>query len=273
MTKNLLAVLTISLAVTAPGCLSEQQAAVSEAQDEQEGELGVSQQAISGNNYSWSQGPGITEKPMELSVNSFCFLTRIAGKFEGSGEWVRVDRGGDRWVIRGASEQQGLSAQARCVPSNGRSEGRVYSHTQTLRWDQGQPRVWMGPTSDRVCFLMGVKGNFNGAGERVELSKEGGNWWLGGSSATNDVSAWAACLLNGDGLQAGNYSWYQGEPTLNTGLFSHAWACGLTKMQGHFQGSSEYVQTLFTARPGGYQWALTGGSQRQGVAGAMACAF
>jgi hypothetical protein len=241
MTKKWLTILTVSLAITASGCMSEQQAAENEAEGEREGELGVSQQAISGNNFSWSQNQG-GDTVMSLTVNTFCFLTRVSGKFEGPREWVRVER--------------------------------VYSHTQTLRWDQGQPRVWMGPTNNRVCFLMGVKGNFNGAGERVELSKEGGNWFLGGSSATNDVSAWAACLINGDGIQAGNYFWQQGEPTLNTGLFSHAWACGLTKMQGHFQGSSEYVQTLFTPRAGGgYQWALTGGSQRQGVAGAMACAF
>jgi hypothetical protein len=65
--------------------------------------------------YSWSQGQAPT--PMGGSFGRFCFFTRVAGRFEGASEMVRVahPRASLNWVLTGSSTEQGVSAKARCV--------------------------------------------------------------------------------------------------------------------------------------------------------------
>jgi hypothetical protein len=270
MTQKLLTVLTLSLGLTALGCLSEGEAAENEA----EPELGTTQQAITGGkNYAWPPLFG-SETPLEPLNKSFCYLISIQGNFDTPNDWVRVDNDGTSWVMRGSTPAN-VGALARCVPL-ALTPGRKYSYPDTKRWDHFQPRIFLGGVTDRVCFLMGAKGTFNGAGEKVELTKIQGGWYLGGSSGsvTNGLGGWASCLINHDGNQAGPYPWQQGSSSVQTGLFAESWACGLTKMQGRFRGSSEYLRAALTPRAGGgYQWAMTGGSNQQGVAGAMTCAY
>jgi hypothetical protein len=73
----------------------------------------VSVQSVS-QEYAWKQG----EPPLNLgpTLNRDCFLTAVAGDFEGRAESVRVyEDGKGSWFLHGASARSGVSARARCV--------------------------------------------------------------------------------------------------------------------------------------------------------------
>ena len=65
---------------------------------------------------------GSEPQPMKMIpvTEGFCFLTRVAGAFAGSGEQVTIDESSDGfWQIHVTSGQQaGTYANARCVAYN-----------------------------------------------------------------------------------------------------------------------------------------------------------
>jgi hypothetical protein len=64
--------------------------------------------------FEWKQG----EPPLNLgpTLNRDCFLTGVAGDFEGRAESVRVyEDGKGSWFLHGTSARTGVSARARCV--------------------------------------------------------------------------------------------------------------------------------------------------------------
>jgi hypothetical protein len=57
-------------------------------------------------------------------------------------------------------------------------------------WDQGQQPVRLIKRDEGVCFLTGVSGHFQGAGENVRVwIAEDGYWYLGGQSMQEGISA------------------------------------------------------------------------------------
>lgn len=62
--------------------------------------------------YEWKQGnPAMQMIRMREGI---CYLTDVAGKFEGDGEFVSVFASGDFWFLDGGSNQEGVGARARC---------------------------------------------------------------------------------------------------------------------------------------------------------------
>jgi len=64
--------------------------------------------------YRWDQGQPAVRM---MAVNTgICGLTAIGGLFRGGGEHIRIENVNGFWQLSGASQQQGVSAIARCVP-------------------------------------------------------------------------------------------------------------------------------------------------------------
>jgi hypothetical protein len=103
-----------------------------------------------------------------ISVNDgICGLTAIGGAFRGGGEYVRIDNVDGFWQISGASQQQGVVAQARCVSFSRFQWNGFLHYTLGSYWfwlnsgNNGsyvyQVPMW-GP--DSHCWLNGFGGNF-----------------------------------------------------------------------------------------------------------------
>jgi hypothetical protein len=124
---------------------------------------------------------------MGSAVGQVCFLTEIQGLFQGWGEYVRTYVSGGNWYLGGASQKHGVGAKARCI--------NVSTYSGEYSWQQGQPSTAMdnGATT-RACALTYVQGDFEGMGERVEISLQGDTWYLGGGSGSVDVGAKARCF-------------------------------------------------------------------------------
>ena len=210
--------------------------------------------------YYWSQG----SSPVYMGNTSdrFCFLTRVGGKFEGSGEWVQAYISGSGWWLGGSSYQAGVHAHALCIPRN--YYGQWLNYTGEYRWYQGNNRVSMGSDANRVCFLTFVRGKFEGGGERVEAYRIGGNWWLSGNSYQSGVAAGARCVNTR--YRTGPYHWSQGQSPKIMQAASF-WSCGVTKMQGKFEGGGERVNTYVREK----FWYLAGSSYQSGVSASGYC--
>ena len=63
--------------------------------------------------YTWNQG----QIPVVMAPTSkaVCFLTGVGGKFEGSGEYVRVYASGGYWYLGGDSDKKDVHARAICI--------------------------------------------------------------------------------------------------------------------------------------------------------------
>ena len=211
--------------------------------------------------YRWWQGAPSVK--MKNSVRWVCFLTRIGGKFEGGGEYVRAFIWKGDWWLGGASQQKGVNAGARCVSIT----GRMFAYSDEFSWAQGQSAVFMGDAATRVCFLTRVGGGFEGYGERVEILKSslppyGNGFYLGGKSKQSGVHARARCIVYGppgawylnpsNGVQL--YPPYA-EPRAANKYYPNVYlylekkssVCFLVGMSGKFEGGGEYIQTVLSA--------------------------
>lgn len=143
----------------------------------------------------------------------------------------------------------------------------LQSHVE-FHWTQGSSPVPMGASSDRMCFLTGVQGKFEGDGESVQVYISRGSWYLGGTSKQHGVAAYANCVpLNWAGRSLSyseEYSWSQGKPAVSMGGHPGR-GCFLTRMTGKFMGRGERVSTYVD----GNVWWL-GGTSRQNSVGASA---
>ena len=217
--------------------------------------------------FSWSQG----QPPVDMgsSTETFCYLTRIQGDFEGGGESVRIAGRNGRWFLEGSSQQSGIGAGARCTPT--RFGSRVLLFTPESSWRQGQPPTPMvADNGFTACMLTRVQGKFEGGGERVEITRSNGTWFLGGASRQSGVAAGARCLLNvvvGAGTpsfstdcESSICSIFLGcsparcfgpSPTdlgPVTAGFELAIACALASMSGKFEGGAEVARNLHDKR-------------------------
>ena len=126
--------------------------------------------------------------------------------------------------------------------------------TGEVGWSQGQPAKGLGPTSDRVCFLTGLKGNFVGGGERVRVYASGGSWYLEGNSAHTGVGAWASCAYTAPGTYTGEYVWEAGQNYPTSLGSASGRVCFFTRLSGGFNSTKEWVHIYAS----GGTWFMTG---------------
>lgn len=209
---------------------------------------------------TWAQGLG----PISIGKVSelFCFLTEVRGRFEGIGEYVEISQSGDSWVLGGASQQVDVMARALCIPRSYRSQ--TLDVSPEYKWTNGSNPTDMGSDSSRVCFLTRVTGKFKGGAERIEAYPSGGRWWLGGSSFQLGVAGSARCVNTTN--REGPFTWKQGQQAQPMAS-SNTSVCGLSKMQGKFEGGGERVAAYVS----GNSWSLGGSSAQVDVATAAYC--
>ena len=217
--------------------------------------------------FSWIQGVSKPTIDIGSAATQFCFLTSISGKFEGGGESIHLKVENGRWLLTGSSNQVGVEALARCqVVTN-----PVITDESTWMQPQGTREMFLGLTSDRACFLMGVQGRFRGAGEAVWVRRAGDSLWLGGQSQQAGVGGWARCLVNHTAF-LNEWTWSQGfapTPMVQALTENNGWACGLTRMTGNFRGGGEQIFIDWT----GTTRRLLGNSQQSGVGASANCFF
>ncbi|AZZ96950.1 MULTISPECIES: hypothetical protein [Pseudoalteromonas] len=63
--------------------------------------------------YTWNQGE--SQKILASAKTHVCYLTKISGKFKGSGEAVQVVQNGGYWILSGKSQQHSVTATATCT--------------------------------------------------------------------------------------------------------------------------------------------------------------
>lgn len=128
--------------------------------------------------------------------NQFCWLSGFKGTFHGASEeavvfqqegywWASVKRYDHKKTLK-------MHAVATCAPSNSLPEQTVYNWRQ----EQKGPQI-LKPARTHTCFLMGIRGNFQGWGESLFVGiNDEGDWYLDGTSAQEGVLGYAACQDN-----------------------------------------------------------------------------
>jgi hypothetical protein len=201
--------------------------------------------------YRWCHGQPPT--PLGPDTGRVCFLTGMAGKFEGTDDCVRTYRDGGSWFLGGGAGDGKGCAWARCVGTG--------DHSVEFSWAQGDEDRSIGAWGS--CFLTEVCGKFEGGGERAQVYDDGGRWYVGGASQQQGVRVSARCLANS---HDSHHDWKQGgSPRLMEPVDGQF--CALTSVAGKFEGGGEWVRIIETE---GY-WYLTGSSQQQGVAADALC--
>lgn len=96
---------------------------INEARDGAIAELRVAGQAVVSESlrgdavlerHTWHQSNDNSPKRMLSTSEGICFLTRVSGKFEGEGEWLKVYPENGQWMFAGRSAQAGIQGDARC---------------------------------------------------------------------------------------------------------------------------------------------------------------
>jgi hypothetical protein len=177
--------------------------------------------------WTWYQSGGtvpVTIAPTESLKAGHtwnCFLTRIAGKFEGGGEMVKTYRNGSTWYVGGQSSQVGVRAEARCVQtyanfdysdtvysvSANQSEGNVYTqmvsaggfHSDVCS-NETNSMTYPSEVSD--CFLRRIAGNFDDLHDLIIQSwanipgVTSNNYWFLTATSTNSSRVYgeSTCL-------------------------------------------------------------------------------
>ena len=213
-------------------------------------------------NFQWSQGQGHVY--MGSYDERFCFLTRVSGNFEGSGESVHVYYSSGNWYLGGTSSQSGVSASATCIPRD--YWGQYLQIGPEKIWNSPIYPIDLGSVTNRVCFLTYVSGKFMGAGERVYTYVSNNKWYISGNSGGYyDIAGGARCVTTTTGV-AGPYNWAQGQAAVAMAN-ANDWVCGLTRVQGKLAGAAESVVSYIVNDV----WHLGGTSNQSGVSGAAYC--
>ncbi|MCP3142116.1 hypothetical protein [Pyxidicoccus xibeiensis] len=136
--------------------------------------------------YEWTPGQSLPTN-MGTASGRVCFLTRVDGDFNGAAHWVRAYVSGGSWFLFGSSSKAYGRARARCIT--------VPSYSGEYFWNQGQTYAeHMGKSTNRVCALTYLAGEFSGWNEYVDIFESAGSWYLTGSSSTHGISVRARCF-------------------------------------------------------------------------------
>ena len=105
-----------------------------------------------------------------------CFLTGVAGHFEGMGERIEIVLGkDDYWCLQGSSQQGELSGTAVALKFPNLSF--VASDIKTYEFKLGNAPVRLISKEDGICALMGVAGAFYNEPNQSGLRLGSDNCW------------------------------------------------------------------------------------------------
>lgn len=126
----------------------------------------------------------------------FTILSGVSGKFQGGGETAQVWAPPSKlneWRVGASSLQRDHPVRTQAISISLGTSGnvRVLRHAT---WGQGEGPIELLGASAGVCYLAGMEGRFEGGGEAVRITEEGGRWLLHGMSSQEGVRAYAYCL-------------------------------------------------------------------------------
>jgi len=124
---------------------------------------------------------------LQSTTTHACFLTRVAGNFQGGAENVQLSIAGGFWRLgSGAESAAGVQVSARCMPVQPVSENFLMAFS-------GPSPLVLDPELSGVCYLTRVSGELNAEGDLVETEWNGANWELR-RAAGSTLQAAAACF-------------------------------------------------------------------------------
>lgn len=180
---------------------------------------------------------------MKFQFGSLAFLAVLAGGCLVDGAPEDELRATAKDGAQGAVSEEGVLGTA----------SQELLSAGVVGWTQGSEPKPLGPTTDRVCFLAGMRGNFAGLTESVKVYASAGSWWLSGTSSTTGVAAWATCALTPNSPTT-EYLWDtdKGYPT-PMGTATNR-MCYITRVAGGFDSIGEWVHAYVS----GGDWYLIG---------------
>ncbi len=218
-----------TFAVALGGCVGEGEPGY------ESGTESTEQALTSFNSGAWDNS--MTPQILGPSALTTCFLTRVAGKFSGGGEYVQVAREFGNWVLKGGTQQASyISASALCI-------GDESTTPVPISWSKGQPSKFL--QHDGSCFLTRVVGKFAGGGESVLISQDANrDWYLSGSTQTPEtIGASATCVARAPISSSSDWAVSGWDWRIASDGHPATKACFLQGIKGAFQGSGEQVYT------------------------------
>jgi hypothetical protein len=222
----------------------------------------------------WTQGT--PSKGIGNVNNSVCFLTFVQGRFAGDGEEVGIfGVSPGAWHLGGTSQQTNVKAAARCITGITTSD-----YTQAQYWYQGDARVPLGRfvngsfvqvDNSWSCFLVSMRGRFDGFGEEIRTTFDDGGWYLTGKSQQAGVKAGAQCVRRAKQTTY-THTWPDPGVVLHPELpDATRFACFLRRVSGYFDPNTIASVEL---GPTGPYWRLVAKRQGSGeVRASASCVF
>lgn len=65
---------------------------------------------------------------------------------------------------------------------------------RVVRWSHGDTTKRLMPADQGFCYISGIGGNFEGAGEAVRIWVDDGMWWVGGHSCQPSLWIDVTCV-------------------------------------------------------------------------------
>ncbi|MDQ3365033.1 MAG: hypothetical protein M3680_06365 [Myxococcota bacterium] len=138
-------------------------------------------------------------------ISDMTWLSAMQGEFRGGGEYLSVYATPGTWTARAnamsGSGVRGRALAARLQTANFATRNANYfGPISQMAPKDGRTfnnaDVDLGSSSDRVCYLTHLGGNFTGYGEWAEVKVENGRWWLRTEADrfNSGVNATAQCV-------------------------------------------------------------------------------
>jgi hypothetical protein len=215
--------------------------------------------------YGWVQG-GPRIKTIR-SDEGFCFLSGIAGKFEGGGEILSVYPEDAGWWYFDAISYQAMGGRALSVQTPFRKLFKT--EVQMSEWTPKNLPVKMISRYEGFCLLSLIKGKFEGATDAIGVSLAAdGNWYLAGRT-NNDVQGVHGRALSMRLIDPGScqvkiteYQWGAGGNAVRM-CHKNEGFCFLSAVTGGFRSTAEDVR-VYVGKDG--YWYLTGRSGQSTLA-------
>ncbi|MEA2563298.1 MAG: hypothetical protein QOH06_4802 [Acidobacteriota bacterium] len=194
---------------------------------------------------------------MPTADEAYCFLTRVAGDFQGSGEFVLLDDASSKWALTGAAQSPGgVAASATCVPKFSfqmKSDKLSSLVAETLpppggAWNDNcavQQTAFFA--TGRASFLSGIKGRWTGKGEGLAVTSNPSgseNGKLHVQGCDEGSGGWGMNYVLRPDLEAVRY-WTPSGPTTNSEAATFSTSAALDAPQPWF-----WFQTLETGGTG-----------------------
>ncbi len=137
--------------------------------------------------FTWLSYQGGSTR-MSNTNQSFCHLAKVRGSM-GKGDFVRIGKYNNEWLLEGSDPVAGLAAEAECV-----SNWLPVNVWKTFGWSWPSKEITLTKVNTTVCGLLSVNGPMNQVWDWVRIQVKNDRYVLSGSLLTPGMSAVALCV-------------------------------------------------------------------------------